>query len=80
MSTLWLWHFFFPFTSQLSVLSEGNPDAKRLYDDIMSGYNKLVSLSILAGPRPRYQIKKVGKSLALSGGGAGEGVFGNLTF
>ena len=23
-------------------VSDGNPDAKRLYDDIMSGYNKLV--------------------------------------
>ena len=23
-------------------MSESNPDAKRLYDDIMSGYNKLV--------------------------------------
>ena len=26
----------------LAVLSEGNPDAKRLYDEILSGYNKLV--------------------------------------
>ena len=26
----------------LAVLIEGNPDAKRLYDEILSGYNKLV--------------------------------------
>ena len=26
----------------LLAVSESNPDAKRLYDDIMSGYNKLV--------------------------------------
>ena len=24
------------------VLSDGNPDAKRLYDEILAGYNKLV--------------------------------------
>ena len=30
------------------VQSSGNPDAKRLYDDIMSGYNKLVKFSGLA--------------------------------
>ena len=25
-----------------AVISDGNPDAKRLYDEILSGYNKLV--------------------------------------
>ena len=30
------------------VQSSGNPDAKRLYDDIMSGYNKLVKFSGVA--------------------------------
>ena len=26
----------------IAVLSDGNPDAKRLYDEIFAGYNKLV--------------------------------------
>ena len=26
----------------IAVLSDGNPDAKRLYDEILAGYNKLV--------------------------------------
>jgi len=30
------------FLLHFAVLSDGNPDAKRLYDEILSGYNKLV--------------------------------------
>ena len=26
----------------IAVLNDGNPDAKRLYDEILAGYNKLV--------------------------------------
>ena len=29
--------------STYAVISDGNPDAKRLYDEILSGYNKLVN-------------------------------------
>ena len=32
--------------STYTVISDGNPDAKRLYDEILSGYNKLVTLSL----------------------------------
>ena len=32
--------------STYTVISDGNPDAKRLYDEILSGYNKLVILSL----------------------------------
>ena len=32
-ATLWCW---------CSVASAGNPDAKRLYDDLLSNYNKIV--------------------------------------
>lgn len=34
-------HFFIPFLDFVSGCS-GNPDAKRLYDDLLSNYNKLV--------------------------------------
>ena len=30
------------FNIQISAGSNGNPDAKRLYDDLLSDYNKLV--------------------------------------
>lgn len=32
----------FPVSVFLSTVCAGNPDAKRLYDDLLSNYNKLV--------------------------------------
>ena len=34
--------FHVTFDTVISVLSNGNPDAKRLFDDLLSSYNKLV--------------------------------------
>lgn len=37
-----LFHSFSPFLFSLLAVCAGNPDAKRLYDDLLSNYNKLV--------------------------------------
>lgn len=37
----WSWLLLWPLWSLL-VVEAGNPDAKRLYDDLLSNYNKLV--------------------------------------
>ena len=38
----WLWLTLALVTLQPGMVNGGNPDAKRLYDDLLSNYNKLV--------------------------------------
>ena len=41
------------------MLSDGNPDAKRLYDDLLSNYNKLVRpvVNVTDSVRVKFKLK-----------------------